>query len=65
MENQTKQPLSEYVQQSWDKVVAAKYNAMMTLHIKWMCTTKALTIWAQRLIPQGKLAAAICREIIG
>jgi hypothetical protein len=55
---------SECVQQAWCKHVTQNHNAMMSLHIKMMRTTKALAIWAKRLIPQGKLTAAISREII-
>lgn len=37
---------------------------MLTLHIKLSRTGKALRKWAKSLIPQGKLASAICREVI-
>jgi hypothetical protein len=37
---------------------------MMTLHIKLARTSKALQAWAHSLMPQGKLAAAIYREVI-
>jgi hypothetical protein len=36
----------------------------MSLHIKLSRTAKALAVWARGLIPQGKLAAVICREVI-
>jgi hypothetical protein len=36
----------------------------MSLHIKLARTAEALTILAKSLMPQGKLAAAICREVI-
>jgi hypothetical protein len=54
----------DYVKQAWDRVVPTNYNAMMSLHIKLARTTKALTILAKSLMPQGKLVAAICREVI-
>jgi hypothetical protein len=34
------------------------------LHIKLSRAAKALAMWSQKLIPQGKLAAVICREVI-
>jgi hypothetical protein len=55
---------TECVQQAWAKPVAATQNAMMTLHIKLARTSKALQAWAHSLMPQGKLAAAIYREVI-
>jgi hypothetical protein len=55
---------SECVQHAWCKPVIQNHNAMMSLHIKMMRTSKALAIWTKRLLPQGKLATTICREII-
>lgn len=37
---------------------------MLTLHIKLSRTAKALKKWAQLLAPQGRLALAICREVV-
>jgi hypothetical protein len=36
----------------------------MILHIKLSRTANALSAWARKLIPQGKLAAAVAREVI-
>jgi hypothetical protein len=55
---------SECVHQAWCKPVAPSHDAMMALHIKMMRTAKALVIWARSLVPQGRLAATICREVI-
>jgi hypothetical protein len=54
----------ECVKQAWDKPIIAPQNAMMKLHIKLAWTAKALALWARTLIPQGRLAAVICREVI-
>jgi hypothetical protein len=55
---------TDCVHQAWDKPVASHHNAMMGLHIKLSREAKALAIWARGLMPLGKLAAAICREVI-
>jgi hypothetical protein len=55
---------TECIQHAWDKPVAPHHNAMMVLHKKLSRVAKALTIWARGLMPQGKLATAICREVI-
>jgi hypothetical protein len=39
-------------------------NAMMKLHIKMARTAKALSAWACKLIPLGKLTMIIYREVI-
>jgi hypothetical protein len=54
----------ECVQQAWQKPITSPHNAAMMLHIKLSRTAKALTFWARKLIPQGKLAAIICYEVI-
>lgn len=36
----------------------------MRLHIKLSRTAKALRPWSKTLIPQGKVAMAVCREVI-
>jgi hypothetical protein len=54
----------ECVQQAWHKPIATNHSAAMTLHIKFSRTAKALAAWARSLIPQGKLAVVICREVI-
>lgn len=54
----------ECVQATWEKPVNHNPNAMLTLHIKLSRTAKALWAWSRNLIPHGKMAAAICREVI-
>jgi hypothetical protein len=39
------------------------FRTFMILHIKLSRTAKALSAWARRLIPHGKLSAAIAREL--
>jgi hypothetical protein len=46
------------------KPIASSQNALKSLDIKLARTAKALVSWAHSLIPQGKLAACICREVI-
>jgi hypothetical protein len=52
------------VAQAWNKPLITPQNALMTFHIKLARTAKALSCWARGLIPQGKLAAFIYREVI-
>jgi hypothetical protein len=52
------------VQSAWNRPVADHQSAMLTLHIKLSRVSKALTAWSCSLVPQGKLAAEICREVI-
>lgn len=54
----------ECVAQAWQEEVPAHHNPFMRLRIKLSRTAKALRQWAKTLIPQGKLAMAICREVI-
>lgn len=54
----------QQVQLAWDRPVPQEHNAMLTLHIKLSRVAKALRAWSKTLIPQGKLAAAVCREVI-
>jgi hypothetical protein len=54
----------ECVQEAWIRPIHSPQNAMMLLHIKLTRTAKALAICARKLIPQGKIAASICREAI-
>jgi hypothetical protein len=35
------------------------------MHIKMARTAKALSAWPRKLIPMGKMAGHICREVIG
>lgn len=55
---------TDRVQTAWEKPVEQNLNPMMTLHVKLSKTAKALWSWSRTLIPQGKLAAIICREVI-
>lgn len=52
------------VQEAWSRDVPTSHNPMTTLHIKLSRTAKALRLWPKTLVPQGKLAMAICREVI-
>lgn len=54
----------ECVHAAWNQPINQNFNAMLTLHIKLTRTAKALWRWSRQLIPHGKLAAAICREVI-
>jgi hypothetical protein len=55
---------TECIQKAWNQPVGMSQNAMMKLHIKLSRTAKALSAWAHTIIPMGKLAAVICREVI-
>lgn len=55
----------EIVQEAWQRPILNRHNPLSTLHIKLSRTSKALKAWSRTLIPQGKLAMAICREVIG
>jgi hypothetical protein len=52
------------VQHAWSQPTPVQHNAMLTLHIKLARTAKALSAWSKKLIPMGKLAGHICREVI-
>jgi hypothetical protein len=52
------------VQEAWSKEVASNQNPYGTFHIKLSRTAKALRIWAKKMVPQGKLALIICKEVI-
>jgi hypothetical protein len=52
---------SDCVHQAWTKPIMNPQNAMFTLHIKLSRTAKALAQWSRKLIPQGRIAAKICR----
>jgi hypothetical protein len=54
--------LTECVQQAWNKRIIVPQNAMLILHIKLSRIAKALSQWVQHHIPQGKLAATLCRS---
>jgi exonuclease III len=52
------------VQQTWNKQIPQNQNPFGVLHIKLSRVANALRRWSKSLIPQGKLALAICREVI-
>jgi hypothetical protein len=54
----------ECIEFAWHKEVAANQNPLVVLHIKLSRVAKALRVWSKTLIPQGKLALVISREII-
>jgi hypothetical protein len=49
---------------AWNKLVPVRHNPLTTLHIKLNTTAKALRKWSRNLTSQGKLAMAICREVV-
>jgi hypothetical protein len=53
-----------YVQQAWGTQIPHNQNPLGVLHIKLSRTVKALKKWSRSLIPQGKMALTICREVI-
>jgi hypothetical protein len=53
----------DYVHEAWAKHVPSNQNPYGVLHIKLTRTAKALRKWAKKLVPQGKLAMDICREV--
>jgi hypothetical protein len=55
---------AECVSNAWNTEVPPNQNAMMRLHIKSARTAKALSTWARKLIPLGKLTIIIYREVI-
>jgi hypothetical protein len=55
---------SDVVTNAWDTQVQSSLNPLNVMHIKLSRTAKALKHWAKSLIPQTKLAMAICREVI-
>jgi hypothetical protein len=54
----------ECVQEAWSKGTPPNQNPFGVLHIKLSRTAKALRKWSRTLIPQGKMALAVCREVI-
>jgi hypothetical protein len=54
----------EIVAHAWNRDVSPSLNPLTTLHTKMSRTAKALRSWTKSLIPQTKLAMAICREVI-
>lgn len=58
------QGFQDCVKEAWNRPIRQPSNPMLILHTKLSRTGKALRIWARNLILQGKLAMAICREVI-
>jgi hypothetical protein len=54
----------ETVSQAWNREVQPALNPSTTLHIKLSRTAKAPRSWSRSLIPQTKVASAVCREVI-
>jgi hypothetical protein len=54
----------EMVREAWSREVPSNVNHLATLHIKLSRTAKALRAWAKSLTPYGKIAMAICREVV-
>lgn len=52
------------VKEAWCRPVSSSHNPLAVLHIKLSRTTKALKIWSKAMIPQGKMAMTIYREVI-
>lgn len=40
------------------------FNPLLRLHVKLNRTAKGLRKWAKKLLPQSKIAMAVCREVI-
>lgn len=55
----------ECVSQQWNRPIGQAHNSLLNLHIKLNRTAAGLRRWSKSIIPQGKLAMAICREVIG
>jgi exonuclease III len=54
----------DYVKEAWTRLVPSELNPMSVLHIKLSRTTKALKSWSRKIVSQGKMAMAVCREVI-
>jgi hypothetical protein len=54
----------ECVQKAWVRAIPPTLNPRHSFHTKLSRTTKALHVWSKSLVPQGKLALQICREVI-
>jgi RNA polymerase-interacting CarD/CdnL/TRCF family regulator len=52
------------IQEAWSKEISDNVNHLVTLHIKLSRVAKALRAWARTLIPQGKVVATVCREVV-
>jgi hypothetical protein len=47
-----------------NRLVSSNHNPLTALHIKLSRTAKALRIWSKTLLPQSKIALAVCREVV-
>jgi hypothetical protein len=54
----------EVVSQAWNRQVQTSLNRLSVMHAKMSKTAKALKFWAKSLLPQSKIAMAVCREVI-
>jgi hypothetical protein len=54
-----------YVSDAWNEQIQNNLNPLKALHVKLSRTAKALRNWSKHLLPQDKLALAVCREVIG
>lgn len=52
------------VQQAWQQPTEQQHNPLLNLHIKLGRTAKGLCKWSKSLMPQGKMAMHVCREVI-
>jgi hypothetical protein len=52
------------VSKAWNREAPANLNQLPTLHTKLCRTAKALRSWSKSLIPHGKVALVVCREVI-
>lgn len=53
------------VRQQWNRPINQAHNSLLNLHIRLSRTAAGLRKWSKTIIPQGKLAMAVCREVIG
>jgi hypothetical protein len=54
----------EVVAEAWHRGIPTTINPLTSLHIKLSRTSKALKTWSKTLLPQSKIAMAVCREVI-
>jgi hypothetical protein len=50
--------------EAWNRTINGNNNPLAALHIKFTRTTKALKLWSKKSISQGKIALAVCSEVI-
>jgi hypothetical protein len=54
----------DVVSEAWNRQVHSSLNPLFVLHTKLSRTAKALKFWAKSLLPQPRIAMAVCREVI-